>query len=172
MNERGDCALCRGAETDDELGREQVWEDGLWRLTMSMDSYTPAFCYLEPKRHIPHITDLDGEESRTFGAVMARVTSVLKEITKTELVYVYIFGGGIAHLHLHLAPHAEGDALAGTMIRGEVSEEKLPSGATALISKEFAPVPRDELGALATRARELLSAGDVNSSRWPHSKQS
>lgn len=158
MSDRGDCALCRGAETDHELGRVQLWEDALWRLTMSMDSYTHAFCYLEPKRHIPHITDLDGEESRTFGSVMARVTSVLKKITGTEVVYVYIFGGGIPHLHVHLAPHAEGDALANTTIRGEVAEEKLPSGATALISKEFAPVPRDELEELATRARHLLSA--------------
>jgi hypothetical protein len=90
---------------------------------------------------------------------------VLKEITATEVVYVYIFGGGIPHLHVHLAPHSEGDALADAMIRGEVAQEKLPSGATALISKEFAPVPRAELEALATRARRLLSAGDVNSSR-------
>ncbi|MGH2818168.1 MAG: HIT family protein [Actinomycetota bacterium] len=153
-----ECALCRGAEADHELGRVQVWEDDLWRLTMSLDSYTPAFCYLEPKRHIAYITDLDGDEARTFGAVMARVTSVLKEITQAEVVYVYIFGGGIPHLHVHLAPHREGDALADTMIRGEVEEEKLPSGATSLISKEFAPVPRDELEALASRARQLLSA--------------
>jgi diadenosine tetraphosphate (Ap4A) HIT family hydrolase len=161
----GDCALCRGAEADPELGRVQVWEDDLWRLTMSVDSYTPAFSYLEPKRHIAYITDLDGPEAQTFGAVMARVTSVLKEITTTEVVYVYIFGGGIPHLHVHLAPHSEGDALADVMIRGEVAQEKLPSGATALISKEFAPVPRAELEALATRAGRLLSATDVNNSR-------
>jgi diadenosine tetraphosphate (Ap4A) HIT family hydrolase len=165
VNARGDCALCRGAEADPELSRVQVWEDDLWRLTMSVDSYTPAFSYLEPKRHIAYITDLDGREARTFGAVMARVTSVLKEITATEVVYVYIFGGGIPHLHVHLAPHSEGDALADVMIRGEVAQEKLPSGATALISKEFAPVPPAELEALATRARRHLSAGDVNSSR-------
>lgn len=165
MSNGGDCALCRGAEADPELGRVQVWEDDLWRLTMSVDSYTPAFSYLEPKRHMAHITDLDGPEAKTFGAVMARVTSVLKEITSTEVVYVYIFGGGIPHLHVHLAPHSEGDALADVMIRGEVAQEKLPSGATALISKEFAPVPRAELEALATRARRLLGAADVNSSR-------
>jgi diadenosine tetraphosphate (Ap4A) HIT family hydrolase len=165
VSKDGDCALCRAAGADPELGRVQVWEDDLWRLTMSMDSYTPAFSYLEPKRHIPYITDLDGREAGTFGAVMARVTSVLKEITATEVVYVYIFGGGIPHLHVHLAPHAQGDALADTMIRGEVAEEKLPSGATALISKEFAPIPRAELEDLATRARQLLSAGAVNSSR-------
>jgi diadenosine tetraphosphate (Ap4A) HIT family hydrolase len=160
-----ECALCRGAEADQEFGRVQVWENDLWRLTMSMDSYTPAFCYLEPKRHIPYITELDGDEARTFGTTMARVTTVLKEITEAEVVYAYIFGGGIPHLHVHLAPHREGDALSGTMIRGEVVEEKMPSGATALISKEFAPVPSNELEVLATRARHLLSAGDVNNSR-------
>jgi diadenosine tetraphosphate (Ap4A) HIT family hydrolase len=161
----GECALCRGAEGDHELGRVQVWEDDLWRLTMSLDSYTPAFCYLEPKRHIAYITELEGDEARTFGAVMARVASVLKEIATAEVVYVYIFGGGIPHLHVHLAPHTEGDALAGTMIRGEVVEEKMPSGATALISKEYSPVPSEQLEELAGRARHLLSAGDVNSSR-------
>jgi diadenosine tetraphosphate (Ap4A) HIT family hydrolase len=161
----GECALCRGAETDHEFGRVQVWEDDLWRLTMSLDSYTPAFCYLEPKRHIAYITELDRDEARTFGAVMARVTSVLKEITKAEVVYVYIFGGGIPHLHVHLAPHTDGDALAGTMIKGEVVEEKMASGATALISKEYLPVPPEQLEDLAARARRLLSAGDVNSSR-------
>jgi diadenosine tetraphosphate (Ap4A) HIT family hydrolase len=160
----GECALCRGARADHELGRVQVWEDDLWRLTMSLDSYTPAFCYLEPKRHIAYITELDGDEARTFGAVMARISSALKDITKAEVVYVYIFGGGIPHLHVHLAPHTEGDALAGTMIRGEVVEEKIATGATALISKEFSPVPRDVLEDLAARARRLLRGG-VKSSR-------
>jgi diadenosine tetraphosphate (Ap4A) HIT family hydrolase len=160
----GECALCRGAGADHELGRVQVWEDDLWRLTMSLDSYTPAFCYLEPKRHIAYITELDGDEARTFGTTMARVTTVLKEITEAEVVYAYIFGGGIPHLHVHLAPHTEGDALAGTMIKGEVVEEKMASGATALISKEFTPVPRDDLEELAARARRLLYA-NVNSSR-------
>jgi diadenosine tetraphosphate (Ap4A) HIT family hydrolase len=142
-----------------------VWENDLWRLTMSMDSYTPAFCYLEPKRHIAYITELDGDEARTFGTTMARVTTVLKEITEAEVVYAYIFGGGIPHLHVHLAPHTEGDALAGTMIRGEVVEEKMPSGATALISKEYSPVPSEQLEDLAVRARRLLSAGGMDSPR-------
>ena len=39
---------------DAELGREQVWEDALWRLTTSVGpgDVTPGFSYLEPKRHI------------------------------------------------------------------------------------------------------------------------
>lgn len=126
---QAECALCRSADADAELDRVQVWEDRLWRLSMSRRGYTTGFGYLEPKRHIPHVTDLDGEEAATFGAVLGRVTATLKEASAAQLVYVYIFGGGIPHLHVHLAPHREGDALNSMIIRGEVDSEPLPSGA-------------------------------------------
>jgi diadenosine tetraphosphate (Ap4A) HIT family hydrolase len=57
------CVLCRGIAGDAELLRIQVWEDSLWRVTMSLEAEILGFAYLEPKRHIPHITDLDKEGS-------------------------------------------------------------------------------------------------------------
>jgi diadenosine tetraphosphate (Ap4A) HIT family hydrolase len=152
-----DCLLCRRADGDAELGRVQVWEDQLWRLTMSLDAEVLGFSYLEPKRHIPHVTDLDGEEARTFGDVMARVTSALKQETAAEVVYVYVFGDGIPHLHVHLAPHHEGDALNGNMIRGPLQERQLPSGATAITSLDFPPLPRSQQRATAERVAMRLA---------------
>jgi diadenosine tetraphosphate (Ap4A) HIT family hydrolase len=142
---------------DAELGRVQVWEDRLWRLTMSLDAEVLGFSYLEPKRHIPHVTDLDGEEARTFGDVLARVTSVLKQETAAEVVYVYVFGDGIPHLHVHLAPHREGDALNGNMIRGPLQERQLPSGATAITSLDFPPLPQSQQRATAERVAMRLA---------------
>ena len=52
---------------------------------------------------------------------LAKVTRALKEATGAELVYVYVFGGGVAHLHLHLAPHSAGDALNDHMVRGPLA---------------------------------------------------
>lgn len=153
---KSECVLCRGVAGDAELQRIQVWEDSLWRLTLSLDAEVLGFAYLEPKRHIPHITDLDGEEARTFGAVMARVTQVLRDETGAELVYVYIFGGGVPHLHVHLAPHRSDDALNTQIIRGEVIEEELPSGAGRYSSKEFPPLPEEELRAVAQRVQQRL----------------
>ena len=135
-----DCVICRGRQGDGDLHRVEVWEDPLWRLTTSLESEVPGFSYLEPKRHIPHITDLDGREA-----------------TKADLVYLYVFGGGIPHLHIHLAPHRKGDALNAQMIRGVVVEEKLPSGATRIVSKEFPPLGERDLGDLADRIRARLS---------------
>jgi diadenosine tetraphosphate (Ap4A) HIT family hydrolase len=153
------CTICRGVDGDAELERLQVWEDRHWRLTVSLASEIAGFAYLEPKRHIQYITDLDGAEARTFGDVLARSTRALREETGAELVYVYIFGGGIPHLHVHLAPHRAGDALNDQMIRGELTEEKLPSGFTRFTSKEFPALPEDELRAVALRVQRRLAAG-------------
>ena len=152
-----DCTLCRGVHGDPELARVEVWRDDLWRLAVAIESEVPGFAFLEPIRHIPHVTDLDGPEAATFGAVLGRVTTALKDATGAELVYIYVFGGGIPHLHVHLAPHREGDALSTQLIRGEVVEERLPSGAGRITSLDFPPIPEPELRAVANRVRSLLA---------------
>ena len=153
------CQLCLGVDGDPDMMRVQVWDDELWRLTTSIGpgDCTPGFSYLEPKRHIAHITDLDGPEAATFGAVIARCTSALKDATGCQLVYVYVFGGGIPHLHLHLAPHVDGDALNDALLRGEFEARKLPSGATAMISKDFEALPDDKLRSVADEVARLLA---------------
>ena len=158
MNAHHDCVLCRGVAGDAELHRMQVWANDLWRLTTSPEAEIPGFSYLEPKRHIPHITDLNNAEARTFGEVLANVTRILKEEAQAELVYVYIFGGGVPHLHVHLAPHRAGDALSDQMIRGEIATEHLESGVTRFVSKEFPPLPEDQLRAFALRLQQRFSA--------------
>ncbi len=153
---KSECVICRGVAGDAGLQRIQVWEDALWRLTLSLEAEVLGFAYLEPKRHIPHITNLDGEEARTFGEVLARVTQVLREETGAELVYVYVFGGGVPHLHVHLAPHRPNDALNTQMIRGEVITEQMPNGAERFISKDFPPLPEEEQRVVARRVQQRL----------------
>ena len=152
-----DCPMCRGAAADEELERIEVWHDAHWRLTVSLSSEVAGFAYLEPKRHIRYITELDGAEAASFGPAMARSSRVLKEATAAELVYVYIFGGGIPHLHVHLAPHRSGDGLNDQMIRGEIVEEKLPNGMTRFFSSEFPGLPRDQLARIADEVRRRMS---------------
>lgn len=152
-----ECGLCRGAEIDEELGRVQVWEDELWRLSTSVGPGNPtiASSYLEPKRHIAYLPDLDGAEAATFGSALARCSAALRAVTGVELVYVYIFGG-TPHLHVHLAPHRDGDALNTSMIKGELILETLPSGVIGFQSKEHSGLPEGELEAAATALRTEL----------------
>jgi diadenosine tetraphosphate (Ap4A) HIT family hydrolase len=148
-----DCPICRGEAADAELERIEVWQDAHWRLTVGLAAEVPGFAYLEPKRHIRFITELDGAEAETFGRVLARATCVLKEATGVDVVYVYIFGDGVPHLHLHLAPHRAGDALNDQMIRGEIVEEKMPNGFTRIVSREFPPLDRAMLSKVAEHVR-------------------
>lgn len=153
-----ECAICAGPAGDPELEREEVWRDELWRLSMSTAGYTTGFAYLEPRRHVPHIEDLDGREALTFGPTLARVSRVLKEAAQADRVYLYVFGGGIPHLHVHLAPHREGDALNSAIVRGDIIDEPLPSGAHRMVSTEFEELPAAEIRAVIERTRERLGS--------------
>ena len=151
-----DCLLCDGDRAAVDLNRVIVWEDDLWRLSMPRRGYTTGFGYLEPRRHVPYITDLDGAEAATFGTVLARVSSALKDAAGAQLVYAYVFGGGIPHLHVHLAAHRDGDPLNSNIIRGEIDYEPLPSGAQRIVSRAFPEVPAAEIESVIARVRSLL----------------
>jgi hypothetical protein len=82
-----DCQLCRGIDADEELSRVQIWDDDQWRLTTSLSS-GPGRTYLEPKRHVPQLGDLDEAEAVSFGTVLAYLTRTLAEETGAERVAV------------------------------------------------------------------------------------
>ena len=96
---------------DAELDRVLVWEDVRWRLTTSRRASVVGFSYLEPKRHIPYLADLDGREATTFGPTLARAARLLRDVTGAEFVWALVFGEHVPHLHVNLAPRRRGDAL-------------------------------------------------------------
>jgi diadenosine tetraphosphate (Ap4A) HIT family hydrolase len=152
------CVICRGTDGDAELDRMEIWRDAHWRLSMSRHGSTLGFGYLEPIRHIPYLADLDGPEAATFGPAIARASAALREASGAALVYAYVFGGGIPHLHVHLAPNEPEGVLNTSLIRGEVEERKLPSGASEIISKDHPDLPQEMVAAVIRRARELMAS--------------
>jgi len=107
------CLLCTVDEADAFFQRRRVWENNWWRLSVVLQGAVPGFSHLEPRRHIPFLHDLDGEEAATVGDALARSTRVLKRATGADKVYVYVFGDRVPHLHFNLAPHHEGGPLVG-----------------------------------------------------------
>ena len=105
--------LCHVEEADAFFSRRRVWQDSLWRLSVVLRGPVAGFAHLEPRRHIPFITDLDGPEAASLGAVLARATAAIQRATSADKVYVYVFGDRVPHLHFNLAPHWPGDGLAG-----------------------------------------------------------
>lgn len=136
-----DCLLCDWAQSDAYFNRVLVWEDDVWRMTTSLVSPVRGFSYLEPKRHIAYITDLDGAEAATLGNVLAFVTSTLRDVTHAKMIYVNVFGERVAHLHFNLAPHVDGDALR---------------GGYGMIADHARPYPIAELEDLADQLRQAF----------------
>jgi diadenosine tetraphosphate (Ap4A) HIT family hydrolase len=107
------CLLCRVTEADAYFQRRRVWTDEHWRLSVVLRGAVAGFAHLEPHRHIPFITDLDGPEAGTLGPVLARVTATLRAATGADKVYVYVFGDRVPHLHFNLAPQPLDGPLVG-----------------------------------------------------------
>src|SRR3954447_7993344 len=98
-----DCMLCVPEIADAHFRRVRVWESRLWRLSVVLQGPVPGFAHLEPRRHIPSITDLDGPEADTLGRVLAGTTAALRRAAHAEKTYVYVFGDHTPHLHFNLA---------------------------------------------------------------------
>lgn len=80
-----------------------------------------------------------------MGAVLARTTKALKEVTDAELVNVLVFGGHIPHLHVHLSPHVRGGPPIGDLFDRLASEAPLRS--------------EGDLRSIAKRVRKRLAVG-------------
>ncbi len=120
MGKVRDCDICNG-KADLTFRRVEVWRNATWRLTMSTFSDVKGFCYLEPIKHIEYITELEGKEADEFGKILAYASKAIKKATGAKLVYVYIFGDHIPHLHMHLAPHFDGDYYADDVIKSGIN---------------------------------------------------
>ena len=121
------CEICRGEAFDADFGRVLIWHNDLWRLSTSVIAPILAYSYLEPLRHIPFVTDLDGPEAASFGSTLAAVTGLLKELTEADIVYALMFGDHVPHLHVNLVPHRAGDAVTGGVALLDESAPSLPS---------------------------------------------
>ncbi len=82
----------------------------------------------------------------------------MREASRAPLVYAYVFGGGIPHLHVHLVVNAPAGVLNTNIISGEVEERKLPSGATEITSRDHPDLSEAEILAINDRVRELMAS--------------
>lgn len=80
----GDCILCQPELADAHFNRARLWEDEHWRLSAVLQGPIAGFAHLEPRRHIPFITDLDGIEAATLGVVLSRATTALRAAARAE----------------------------------------------------------------------------------------
>lgn len=63
---------------------------------------------IDLKRHVPTLGDMNQQEAKAFGSIMARVSKALIEKEGAEHIYSLVSGNAVPHLHMHIIPRYPG----------------------------------------------------------------
>lgn len=108
-----DCFVCaKHALGEGALGGV-LFEDDLVYAGHAYPRTRPTVAYrgylvAEPKRHARGLGDLTDPEAAALGQLVNRLARALKDVAGAEHVYSFVFGDGMAHLHVVLAPRYPG----------------------------------------------------------------
>lgn len=102
-----DCFICRKHRGEVAAVCEPVYEDELLYaghagIPDEAEEVYLGYLLLEPKRHVPGLAELTSEEAQAIGLLSVRLSRALKEVTRADHVYAFIFGHHVDHLHIHL----------------------------------------------------------------------
>ncbi|MDQ0896442.1 MULTISPECIES: HIT family protein [unclassified Paenibacillus] len=59
---------------------------------------------LESKRHFLDFSDMSEEEAGSYGVLIKKLYSALKQVTEAERVYSLVTIDGVPHFHVHFIP--------------------------------------------------------------------
>jgi hypothetical protein len=104
-----DCTACAG-------GREPVWSDEHWRLSVLEPSGAPLILMLEPSAHYD-LPDLPDDRASEMGLLIVRITQAIESLPHIARAHVSRWGDGAAHLHIFFFARPAGFAqLRGTCL--------------------------------------------------------
>lgn len=108
----GDCFICTKHEQGEGAPGGVLFRDDLVYaghiFPRDGGSAYRGYLVVEPMRHAPGLGDLTDEEAAAIGQLVNRVARALKGIAGAEHVYSFVFGDGVPHLHVVLAPRYPG----------------------------------------------------------------
>jgi diadenosine tetraphosphate (Ap4A) HIT family hydrolase len=102
-----DCPICRKQRGELDLAGGVVFEDALIfvshaRLWGGQKDHYLGHLFVEPRRHVAELADLNGEEAQAIGLFTSRVARALMHTGGVEHVYAFVIGDGVPHVHVHV----------------------------------------------------------------------
>lgn len=58
--------------------------------------------FVEPKRHVPKLSDLSEEEAQMIGLFVSQAARALEHVQDVEHVYAFAIGDHVPHVHIHV----------------------------------------------------------------------
>lgn len=119
-----------------------IYEDEHWKVChFPAQQSVLGQIVVESKRHILDFSEMTDEEARTYGYLIKKLYTVLKQVTGAERIYSLVTIEGVPHFHAHFIPR-----------RTESSSKGL-----SFITQEWSCDETDAVE-LAGKLREILSS--------------
>jgi histidine triad (HIT) family protein len=112
MVESQSCFICQ--KHQGELSAKEDWiDDGQFLRIfhaplLNKEKIYLGYLMIEPKRHIQGLDELNEDEAREAGAMLAVLSRALKAVCQAEHVYSFVMGHHVPHLHIHVVPRYPG----------------------------------------------------------------
>lgn len=101
-----DCPICAKHRSEGPLVGPMVWEDEhclVFHRPLDEDgTAVPGYLFLETRRHLPYLADLNDAEAGAIGRVAARAARGLRTELNADFVFSAVVGTGVAHFHQHV----------------------------------------------------------------------
>jgi histidine triad (HIT) family protein len=102
-----DCLVCRKHRGEVTVFGGIIHEDDLISISHAQlfgeekDHYL-GHVFVESKRHVPELADLNAQEAQAIGLWISRVARALLQTENMEHVYSFYIGDGVPHVHVHV----------------------------------------------------------------------
>lgn len=102
-----DCFICNKHSGKIQFSGVMIYEDEFVYVGHIDRNGNPNYLghiMIDLKRHVSTLGDMNMEEAKAFGMMIARVSRALLDSEKAEHIYSYVLGDAVPHLHMHLVP--------------------------------------------------------------------
>ena len=108
-----DCLVCRKHRGELPSPGEAIYADdliyishaGLWG---DEEEHFLGHLFVEPRRHVAELGDLDSAEAQAIGLWTSRLARALMDVLDAEHVYSFVFGDGVPQVHVHVLGRQRG----------------------------------------------------------------
>lgn len=115
------CFICnKHTGTSNQPPGGYIYEDEYWMVChFPAEQSVLGQLVMESKRHFLDFSDMSDEEARSYGYIVKKLYTILKQVTGAERVYSLVTIEGTPHFHVHFIPRMSQSLTKGLTFIGQ-----------------------------------------------------